>query len=191
MVNKRSGKPSKISIWSEKDVLQVLSRRHAGKLWYFLINHPEITSIENIPFEKWSVSVAHMEFLKQNFVLYTTSVVHSAESRKGDTIKLVIELFDGHRIETVIMKHHKRTTVCLSSQVGCQMGCRFCATGTMGIIGDLTSDEIIEQLVRSNHISKVRNIVFMGMGEPLNNYENVKSAFDFMIDPERFGLCTC
>ena len=68
------------------------------------------------------------------------------------------------------------------------MGCRFCATGTMGIIGDLKSSEIIEQVVYANMVSKVRNVVFMGMGEPLNNYDNVKLAVDFLVDPRRFGL---
>ena len=69
------------------------------------------------------------------------------------------------------------------------MGCRFCATGTMGIIGNLDAAEIIEQLVYSNHISTVRNVVFMGMGEPLNNYENVKSAALFFTDTRLFSLC--
>ena len=87
------------------------------------------------------------------------------------------------------MKHHKRTTVCLSSQVGCNMGCRFCATGTMGIIGDLDSAEIIEQLVFANHISAVRNVVFMGMDEPLNNYEHVKMAAIFFVNTKLFSLC--
>ena len=56
------------------------------------------------------------------------------------------------------------------------MGCKFCATGTMGIIGDLTAGEIIEQLVHASTVTRIRNVVFMGMGEPLNNYENVKQA---------------
>ena len=68
------------------------------------------------------------------------------------------------------------------------MGCRFCATGTMGIIGDLTSAEILEQFIYAQKISKLRNVVFMGMGEPLNNYENVKRAVQCMIDPKRFSL---
>ena len=62
------------------------------------------------------------------------------------------------------MKHATYVAVCVSSQIGCQMGCRFCATGTMGIIGDLTSAEIIEQLSHANEVANIRNVVFMGMG---------------------------
>ena len=69
------------------------------------------------------------------------------------------------------------------------MGCRFCATGTMGIIGDLTAAEIIEQLIHASRVAPIRNVVFMGMGEPLNNYDAVKLAVEFMIDNKRFGLC--
>jgi hypothetical protein len=83
---------------------------------------------------------------------------------------------DGHRVETVVMVHAKHATVCVSSQIGCKMGCKFCATGMMGIIGDLTAGEIIEQLVHANAVTRIRNVVFMGMGEPLNNFENVKTA---------------
>eukprot|EP01035_Chromulina_nebulosa_P017071 gene17071-22583_t len=68
------------------------------------------------------------------------------------------------------------------------MGCKFCATGTMGIIGDLTSAEILEQLSHANEVSKIRNVVFMGMGEPLQNYDNVKNAVLFMIDNQRYAL---
>jgi adenine C2-methylase RlmN of 23S rRNA A2503 and tRNA A37 len=66
---------------------------------------------------------------------------------------------------------------------------RFCATGTMGIIGDLTAGEIVEQLIHANAVTRIRNVVFMGMGEPLNNFENVKKAVEFMVDSKRFGLC--
>mmetsp|Transcript_22946 Transcript_22946/g.59959 ORF Transcript_22946/g.59959 Transcript_22946/m.59959 type:complete len:552 (+) Transcript_22946:68-1723(+) len=83
---------------------------------------------------------------------------------------------------------HRRATLCVSSQVGCQMGCTFCATGTMGLKGNLTAGEIVEQLVHANSISKIRNIVFMGMGEPLNNYEAVRAAIASMVDPTQWGL---
>lgn len=70
--------------------------------------------------------------------------------------------------------------MCVSSQVGCKMGCSFCATGTMGLLGDLAGGEILEQLVHARAVSQlpIRNVVFMGMGEPLNNYDNGdRSAF--------------
>lgn len=81
-----------------------------------------------------------------------------------------------------------RATLCVSSEVGCAMGCTFCATGTMGLTADLTAGEIIEQLVHASAVARIRNIVFMGMGEPLNNYEAVRSAVGMMTDPRVFGL---
>lgn len=83
---------------------------------------------------------------------------------------------------------HQRATLCVSSQVGCVMGCTFCATGTMGIKGDLTTGEILEQLVHAQRVTPIRNVVFMGMGEPLNNYTQVSSAVQMMVDPQIFAL---
>ena len=83
----------------------------------------------------------------------------------------------------------KRYTLCVSSEVGCQMGCTFCATGTMGLQADLTSAEIIEQLVHARlRATPPRNIVFMGMGEPMNNYEQVRRAISLMIDGSVFRI---
>ena len=85
-------------------------------------------------------------------------------------------------------KSNKRATLCVSSQVGCLMGCTFCATGTMGLIDNLAAGEILEQLYHANQIEKIRNVVFMGMGEPLDNYDAVVAAVKGMTDPARFGL---
>ncbi|KAL4857551.1 putative dual-specificity RNA methyltransferase RlmN 2 [Chlorella vulgaris] len=82
----------------------------------------------------------------------------------------------------------RRSTLCVSSEVGCAMGCTFCATGTMGFTADLTAGEIVEQLVHARGVSSIRNVVFMGMGEPLNNYEAVRSAVHMMTDSRFFAL---
>lgn len=93
------------------------------------------------------------------FVTLTSKVVESRLSSDGTTTKLVVQLQDGHVVETVIMRHHSpegsRATLCVSSQVGCAMGCTFCATGTMGIRGNLCQGEILEQIVHANHILAV------------------------------------
>lgn len=190
-MSRRRNEPKVKSIWSPVDLLQIMSKKHASKIWFYLLQHPEINDLNNLDelYSKWSISPTIQAIIQEDFNMGSTKVASRFDSARGDTIKLVIELFDGHKVETVIMKHFKRTTVCLSSQVGCQMGCRFCATGTMGIIGDLHAHEIIEQLVTANRISPVRNVVMMGMGEPLNNYDNLRSAIEFFIDPERFKLC--
>lgn len=77
------------------------------------------------------------------------------------TTKLLVELQDGQRVEAVIIKHSGRNTLCVSSQIGCQMACSFCATGTMGIIGNLMGGEILEQLYHASALAPIRNVVFM------------------------------
>lgn len=125
----------------------------------------------------------------------TTKLVSNADGGDGGTSKLLLQTHDGHQVEAVVIRRHGRaTTICVSSQVGCQMGCQFCATGTMGILGDLTSAEILEQVVYSKLApSKLRqvplkNIVFMGMGEPMNNFEQVKAAVLGLTDSNMFGM---
>ena len=156
-------------------------------MWNYLINHPDedMDKIKSLDLPMKAVSTILSEYVR-----FSSRIVERLESGRGDATKLLIELQDGHHVETVIMRHKGKghTTVCVSSQIGCQMGCKFCATGMMGIIGDLTSGEIIEQLVYANSIERIRNVVFMGQGEPLNNFENVKRAVQFMVDTRRFAL---
>lgn len=125
----------------------------------------------------------------------SSSLVSAVDSNDGGTSKMLIETHDGHRVEAVVIRRHGRaTSICVSSQVGCQMGCQFCATGTMGIIGDLSAAEILEQIVHSKLAPSslgalpLRNVVFMGMGEPLHNFRNVRAAVLGLTDPSRFGL---
>lgn len=101
----------------------------------------------------------------------------------GSTIKWLWRLADGHHIETVLMKYPERATVCVSTQAGCAMGCGFCATGQAGFDRQLSSGEIVEQLLRASRAaapSRVSNVVFMGMGEPMANYDAVWAAAERM-----------
>ncbi len=107
--------------------------------------------------------------------------VTSVRSEGGDTIKELWELGDGQRIETVLMRYPDRTTVCISSQAGCAMGCGFCATGQAGFDRHLSVGEIVEQVVRAMRAARPRrlsNVVFMGMGEPLANTDRVLGALE-------------
>jgi len=118
-----------------------------------------------------------------------------AASRDGATRKAALELQDGKCVETVLMKNRRGDwTVCVSSQVGCAMKCAFCATGRMGLGRDLTSDEIVDQyrfwskfLSDEKIAGRISNIVFMGMGEPLANYENVKKALTTLLRHSDIG----
>lgn len=135
------------------------------------------------------------------FTVLTSRIQNMEISHDGSTIKLIIELWDHQRVESVIMKYRHRASLCVSSQCGCAMGCTFCATGTLGWSGNLTAAEILEQVIHANRVlsssssstatsspKSVRNIVFMGMGEPLNNYRNVVTACRALLDPKRWSL---
>jgi 23S rRNA (adenine2503-C2)-methyltransferase len=100
-------------------------------------------------------------------------------SKDRQTVKWLWQLHDGARVESVLMHYRERSTVCISSQAGCAMGCRFCATGQMGFTRHLSSGEIVEQVVQARRAALPRrlgNVVFMGMGEPLANYDRVWAA---------------
>lgn len=114
------------------------------------------------------------------------------ESVDGETIKALFD-FSGDKIESVLMRHDGRNTVCVSSQTACALGCKFCLTGTLGAGRDLSVDEIITQVLYFNRILKgqgerVTNIVFMGMGEPFLNYDNVMESIQKLNDPDLFGI---
>jgi len=120
----------------------------------------------------------------------------AADIRSGDgrTRKLLLRLADGHEIETVIMGYPGRFTACLSSQVGCAMGCVFCATGQMGFVRHLRPGEIVAQalvaqrLLQADGETGLRNLVLMGMGEPLHNYDGVIRALKIIGDRRGMGL---
>lgn len=114
-------------------------------------------------------------------------------SDDGGTVKFLITLNDGYKIESVLMRHEDRNTVCVSSEIGCPLGCAFCATGSMGFKRNLKSTEIVEQVLCSARFlkkenQKVDSVVFMGMGEPFLNYENVMVAIKIMNDQSGFGI---
>src|SRR5437868_2789356 len=115
-------------------------------------------------------------------------------SSDGETIKRLFKLPDGQLIESVLMEYDDgRRTACISTQAGCAMGCVFCATGQMGFARNLTSGEIVEQAIQfarelEAQGDRLSNIVLMGMGEPLHNYDNTLHAIRTMIDPQGLGI---
>ncbi|KKR08155.1 MAG: putative dual-specificity RNA methyltransferase RlmN [Parcubacteria group bacterium GW2011_GWC2_39_14] len=126
---------------------------------------------------------------------FSLNIEHQrSESKENNTTKELITLEDGFQIETVLMRHEDgRNTVCVSSQVGCALGCDFCATGKLGFFRNLTANEIVMQVLLFNRLLKkegkqVTNVVYMGMGEPMLNYENVINSIHFMNNKDVFGL---
>jgi 23S rRNA (adenine2503-C2)-methyltransferase len=125
------------------------------------------------------------------YSLVPESIRHSQDKK---TTKIVFQTRDGKSLETVLMTYKDgRNTICVSCQIGCQMGCSFCATGKMGFLRNLTSEEITDQILFiENKIltseQKVTNIVFMGMGEPLMNFENLVIALNNLNNPKTFNI---
>lgn len=132
-------------------------------------------------------------FLDEHFTINHIAVDQQQRSKDG-TIKNAIQLFDGRVVESVLIPVKDRTTACVSSQVGCSLDCKFCATAKLDRMRNLKIDEIFDQVVAIDHQSKayfhrpLSNIVFMGMGEPLMNYNNVLKSIDKITSEEGLGM---
>jgi 23S rRNA (adenine2503-C2)-methyltransferase len=140
-----------------------------------------------------SLPMAMRNLLEETISLASLSVARELKSSDHQTRKILFSLPDGQQIESVWMGYHDRNTLCISTQAGCAMNCSFCATGQMGFKRNLTSGEIVEQVLYfarelHQHDQHVTNIVFMGMGEPFHNYENVMAAIDRLNDEKGFNF---
>ena len=127
--------------------------------------------------EMTNLSVELREKLKENYTMCNYKILRKQESSDG-TKKYLFDVLDGNAIETVLMEYHHGKTVCVSSQIGCKMGCKFCASTGIQFVRSLLSGEIVEQIlaVEQDIGDKISNIVFMGIGEPFDNYDNVMKA---------------
>lgn len=130
------------------------------------------------------------EALKESFGLECSIELAGEQVSKDGTKKYLFSLRDGNRIETVLIPEKTRNTLCISSQVGCALACTFCLTGTVGKIRNLSPSEIVEQYILVNRYcgDSVTNIVFMGMGEPLDNLENLVKALNILMDNNFLSL---
>lgn len=139
--------------------------------------------------EMTNISLGLREKLKQNYTMCNFNILKKQESKDG-TIKYLFDVLDGSAIETVLMSYHHGYSICVSSQIGCKMGCKFCASTGINFIRNLTSGEIAEQILSVEQDTGVRisNIVFMGIGEPLDNYDNVVNAIRIINDPKGLNI---
>lgn len=138
--------------------------------------------------------------LKDKSYIACCTIERKFQSKIDETVKYLFELYDGEFIESVLMKYEHGYTVCISTQVGCNMGCKFCASGLYGKTRDLTASEMLSQITaiqRDNDI-RVSNVVMMGMGEPLDNFENsakflrlVSDEIGLNIGLRHISLSTC
>lgn len=153
-------------------------------------------SLSDIP----QLPKALREKLSKEYTIGSSQETHRVVSDDGNTTKLLLNLSENQAIETVLMQYpsskigvHPRSTVCVSTQIGCAMGCVFCATGQMGFESNLRAEQIISQVIhfakllqeRGEHVT---NLVFMGMGEPMANYDEVIRAIKILTHDRGFGL---
>lgn len=133
---------------------------------------------------------AFRERLGQEYSFTTLHMVREQVSKQDDTRKYLFQLADGNLVETVLMKYHHGNSVCISSQVGCRMGCRFCASTLDGLERSLTASEMLEQIYEvTRHIGeRVSNVVVMGMGEPLDNYDNLLKFLRMISDENGLNI---
>lgn len=152
---------------------------HASALYRWFYQNPEI-SISALPAFAANLSLARCV---QSDLCRELPQIRDTRHQDGAT-KLVLQLGDGLSVETVVIPMPSHVTVCVSSQVGCRMGCRFCQTGCMGLQRCLRADEIVAQVYLARVVLgfSIRNVVFMGMGEPLDNWDNVIQAIRVLSD---------
>lgn len=178
----------------DREALSVLLARwdysdyHAAQIWDYLYQQ-QITNISAMT----DLRPALGQQLLAAARIDPLTVQVAVDSSDGHTRKYLLQLGDGETIETVLMYFKGRATACISTQVGCAMGCVFCATGQMGFSRNLRPGEIVAQVL---HISRflrtkgetLRNIVLMGMGEPLHNYDATMTAMDIVMDPKGLSI---
>ena len=150
--------------------------------WLYTTN---ITSFD----EMTNLSLDLREKLKQNYTFCNYKIITKLESVDG-TKKYLFDVLDGNAIETVLMEYHHGKTICVSSQIGCKMGCKFCASTGIQFIRNLSAGEIVEQIlaVQRDENIKISNIVFMGIGEPLDNYNNIIKAIKILNNPKGLNI---
>ncbi|MDR2636683.1 MAG: 23S rRNA (adenine(2503)-C(2))-methyltransferase RlmN [Mycoplasmataceae bacterium] len=140
--------------------------------------------------EMKNLSKASIEKLKEKFYFSQFNLLKKIESDNGETIKFLFELEDKQKIETVIMKFNYGNTVCISSQVGCNMGCKFCASGLLKKKRNLDVSELVQQVTFANQYitDGISNVVIMGIGEPFDNYDNLKTMLKIVTCQHGLGI---
>ena len=181
------------SILIDADLIKLNENFRVKQIWHWLYFHG-VTNIDDMT----SISIDLREDLKKVFILKRPKLDKEQCSTDG-TRKWLIKLDDGNLVETVYIPENNRGTLCVSSQVGCTLNCKFCHTGTQKLVKNLSTEEIVSQLMiardqlkdwPANENRKISNIVFMGMGEPLYNYDSVKQAVEIFSDQEGIKLST-
>lgn len=150
--------------------------------WLYIDKVKEFDDMTNL-------SIELRNKVKENFCICNYKILKKQESSDG-TKKYLFDVLDGNAIETVLMQYHHGKTICVSSQIGCKMGCKFCASTGIQFVRNLSAGEIVEQIiaVEQDIGEKISNIVFMGIGEPFDNYDNVMKAVRIINHPKGLNI---
>ena len=177
------GNQTKLQAWLKNNA-QPAFRAGQIEKWLLQGRAADFDAMTNLP-------VRLRDQLKNSFRIWTTKIAKHTAAEDG-TEKLLLQLEDGGRIECVLLRDGERRTICISSQVGCAMGCVFCASGLDGVDRNLTTGEIVEQMLRLQHLlpdeERLSHIVVMGMGEPLANVDNLLAALDIASAEAGLGI---
>ncbi|MFQ5629646.1 MAG: 23S rRNA (adenine(2503)-C(2))-methyltransferase RlmN [bacterium] len=170
----------------EQYVLESSEKRFRARQLYHWMYKRKATQFD----EMTDISASFRQHLRENADLNAVSLELVQESATGDAKKYLFRLHDGHFIESVLMLDGKRRTLCISTQVGCAIDCKFCATGAMGLKRNLTSGEIVDQVltVARENSENITNVVVMGMGEPMHNYNNMMQALEIISDSNGLNI---
>lgn len=172
-----------------KDVFTSLNQKgYKGQQVFEWVHTKRVFDVEKMT----NLSAAEKEFVKNNFAIMPLVTKEIQESNSG-TIKFLFELQDGELIETVLMKQQYGNSVCVTTQVGCNIGCKFCASGQLKKVRDLQAGEITAQILEIQKYldqknERVSHIVVMGIGEPFDNFENVKKFITVVNDPKGLAI---
>ena len=156
----------------------------ATQIWEWLYKE-NVSSFD----EMTNLSIDLRDKLKERYEIGTYQILRKLESKDG-TKKFLFDILDGNAIETVLMEYKFGKSICVSTQVGCKMGCKFCASTGIDFIRSLSAGEIVEQIlaVQREENVKVSNVVFMGIGEPLDNYDNVVKSINILNNPKGLNI---
>ena len=169
-----------------KEVLKKLGEKpYRAEQIFKWIMQENVTSFD----EMTNISIELRNKLKEKFDLHVFKILQKQVSKDG-TKKYLFDVLDGNAIESVLMEYKHGFTICVSSQIGCKMGCKFCASTGVKFSRNLTAGEIVEQLlaIQRDENIKISNLVFMGIGEPLDNYDNVMQAIAILNNPKGINM---
>ena len=171
----------------KKEMIQIGQKPFRAEQIFKWLNQEKVSSFD----EMTNLSLDLREQLAENYTMGNFQIEHKLISKDG-TKKYLFNLCDAEEnlIETVLMQYHHGYTICVSSQIGCKMGCKFCASTGIPFVRNLEPGEIVEQIIAIEQDENIRisNIVFMGIGEPLDNFENVMKAIEIINNPKGLNI---